>query len=342
MAPQEQQSRKIYSPWWKSPFPWIISVIASSIAFAIGWFLPSPAQPPALPLRETGYQFISPLLTCNNIKNFPETQSLSNKIESVINQHIAAGDISKASTFFGDFSNGHWSDTFPDEKYYPSSLGKVPIMIAYFEAAEANPDILNQTITYTAGAPDLNLSQDIPVSHSITPGQSYTVNELIKYMIDDSDNNAAQLLFLNIDKNALRNIYNELQIPVNDDATLSNLDFITPQQVTTMFRVLYNATLLSKDDSEKALQLLSKTTFEDGLVAGVPSSTVVAHKFGIVSIQPNGVTTEHELHDCGIIYAPNHPYTFCIMTRGSSDLADMEATITDISKTVYQAVESGQ
>ena len=65
------------------------------------------------------------------------------------------------------------------------------------------------------------------------------------------DNNAAQLLYANVDTDALRNVYEDLQIPVNDDATISNLDFITAQQVSVMFRVLYDATFLTKDDSEK-------------------------------------------------------------------------------------------
>ena len=102
-----------------------------------------------------------------------------------------------------------------------------------------------------------------------------------------------------------------------DNVNLANADFITAHQVATMFRVLYNATYLSRDDSEKALQLLSQVSFTQGLWRAWPTSTVVSHKLGLVGIAPNGVTTEHELHDCGIVYAQD-PYLMCVMTRGAA------------------------
>jgi hypothetical protein len=86
---------------------------------------------------------------------------------------------------------------------------------------------------------------------------------------------------------------------------------------------------------------MSQSSFTQGIVAGTPSSTVVAHKLGLVVIQnSNGVTTEHELHDCGIVYA-NNPYLLCVMTRGSSPLPTMEGIIANISQATYRAVENG-
>ena len=67
--------------------------------------------------------------------------------------------------------------------------------------------------------------------------------------------------------------------------------------------------------SEKALGLLQKSEFHKGLVAGVPSGTIVAHKFG----ERDGLTIgEKQLHDCGIIYYPGNPYLLCVMTRGDN------------------------
>jgi hypothetical protein len=108
-----------------------------------------------------------------------------------------------------------------------------------------------------------------------------------------------------------------------------------------LFRILYNATYLSRDYSEKALQVLSQSSFTQGIVSGVPSSTVVAHKLGLVGIAPDNVTvTEHELHDCGIVYAQN-PYVLCVMTRGSSSLSTMEGIIGAVSQAAYQHVQNG-
>jgi beta-lactamase class A len=328
--------------WWKNPVPWGVTVVAAALSFFIGRYLPAAAITPPQPLRLSGYQFISPLLSCNfnSIKAFSSFQPLNDKIESVINQHIQAGDISKASTYFADFKNGYWSNAFPNEEYYPSSLGKIPIMMAYFEESESDPSVLNKEINFPVGGQDLNTMQDIPPPQKIIPGQTYSVSDLIKYMIQDSDNNAAQLLYQNIDNDALRSVYADLQVPVDDDVTYPNIDIITPQQVGILFKILYNATYLSHDDSEKALQLMSGSSFTQGLVAGVPSSTVISHKLGLVGIEGGGAPTEHELHDCGIVYASD-PYLLCVMTRGSSTLPTMEGVIADISKTVYNEVEGG-
>jgi len=342
------QPSSAYNPnsrWWKRPAVlWVLVAAGCLAGFFIGFLAESIISKPVLPapLRLGGYNFISPLLACNfsSLKVFPEFQKMSSQIESVIKAHTSAGDISKASTYFLNLANGNWSDVNEKEKYYPSSLGKIPIMMAYYGLAESSNAILDKKMTYVGGA-DLNQTQDIKPAKAIVPGDTYTVEQLIEYMIEYSDNNATELLYNAIDKNTLRNVYSDLNIPTNGNATIENLDFITPQQITILFRVLYNATYLSRDYSEKALQLMSKSGFTQGVYAGVPASTVVSHKLGLVGIAPNGIITdEHELHDCGIIYAKD-PYVLCVMTRGSSNLSAMENIVAEISKTVYKNVING-
>ncbi|MCX6722527.1 MAG: serine hydrolase [Candidatus Staskawiczbacteria bacterium] len=98
---------------------------------------------------------------------------------------------------------------------------------------------------------------------------------------------------------------------------------------------LYSATYLNSQNSEKALDILSKVTFTDGLVAGVSKDTIVAHKFGEHIIQQNNQAQQIELHDCGIIYYPKNPYLLCVMTKGSN-LDNLKNTIKSISSLVYQ------
>lgn len=326
-------------------FFWAIGIGIGVICFGAGWFIKgaiSPSTSPSQALRLNGYQFIDPLLVCNvnNSNVFQEDKSLNGTLTSIIDSDIQSGDISKASVYFTDLKNGEWANVNPTDTYYPSSLGKIPIMMAYYEEAENNPSILNQAILYPTGGTDLNDTQDIKPAQAIVPGQTYTIEQLIEYMLEDSDNNAAQLLYDNIDQDALLNVYGNLGIPTENNPTLTDLDFITTQQISLLFRVLYNSTYLSRDYSEQALELMSHSSFTQGLIAGVPSSTVVAHKLGLVGIAPNGVTTEHELHDCGIVYA-NNPYLICVMTRGASPLATMEGVIANISQAAYQNVQQG-
>ena len=79
------------------------------------------------------------------------------------------------------------------------------------------------------------------------------------------------------------------------------------------------------------LNLLSQSTFNLGIVAGVPQGIVVAHKFGERGFSDPNIP--NQLHDCGIVYAKK-PYLVCIMTQGQ-DYNTLAGEIADISKMIY-------
>lgn len=64
--------------------------------------------------------------------------------------------------------------------------------------------------------------------------------------------------------------------------------------------------------SEKALEILMRCDFKNGMSAGLPNSVPVAHKFGEFGL-PN---RDHELHEMGIMYLRDKPYLLTIMTTG--------------------------
>lgn len=328
---------------------WILAIIACAGSFGLGWLLNGMATfiPVPQPLRLTGYQYISPLLSCNlsSVKQFSQDKPVVSAIQSAISEDTSAGDVTNASVYFSDLTSGQWASVNGNEKYYPASLGKVPIMMAYYAMAENTSSVLDEENAYPANGPDLNTQQEIPPAQAITPGQEYTNEQLIEYMIKYSDNDAADVLSAlttPAELQDIQDVYADLQIPVDNDVTATSSDIMTPQQYSILFRTLYNGTYLTRDYSEKALALLTQTTFTQGLVAGVPSSTVVAHKYGLASYLSGGVPYQWELHDCGIVYAPNHPYLLCVMTKGTTSIAAQEKTIADISAAVYDKVEGVQ
>ena len=330
--------------WRLKAWATIVAIALVAVAFAGGWYFKGLSDQTAAShaLRLGGYQFIDPLLVCNINNPSPtlEDKKLDSQVQSIVDTHKSAGDISKASIYFTDLSSGKWGSVYGNETFFPSSLGKIPIMIAYYLESESEPAILDKEITFPVGSEDLNDMQDIPPEETIVQGHTYTVGQLIGYMIKYSVNNATALLDSAIDQGILNKVYGDLGIPTNDNPNLANLDFITAHQISTLFRVLYNATYLSRSDSEKALALLSQSSFTQGIVAGVASSAVVSHKLGLVDIAPNNVTTEHELHDCGIVYGKD-PYVLCIMTRGSAPLTTLESIVAQISKAAYTDVQAG-
>lgn len=150
-------------------------------------------------LGETGYHFINPLLGCEVrerkfLGQFPE---LENALQATINKYLADKKAKTISVYF-DTRDGRWLGIDQTEKYFPASLMKVPTMIAFYKLAESHPEILTKKVLYT-GSADANKIEYFKPTHALVPGQSYTIGQLIEYMIVFSDNNAASLLAENID-----------------------------------------------------------------------------------------------------------------------------------------------
>lgn len=289
-------------------------------------------------LRISGYKHISPLLACDRSQESDSEVlgGMKKDLQDLITNKTAQKQVDTVSIYFRDFNSGNSLDINPELQYFPASLNKIPIMISLFKAAEANPLILQQKIQVPAQ--DNNTIQEIKPKETLNPGGSYTIEEAINKMIQYSDNNAFYALLDHTDVNVYKQINEDLKVPLEGAAT-SN-DYRTARDFSYFLRVLYNATYINKDLSEKALQLLSQVAYANGLRAGVPQNVEVAHKFGdAVSDNKNPSNFFRELHDCGIIYHQARPYLLCVMTKSSGTLEGAENTIKDISDVVYKAVD---
>ncbi len=281
-------------------------------------------------LRETGH-YTSPVLLCNINPNqsYNEDQTLS-KILIAEDQRTPQSDI---SAYFLSLSGGGWASVNENETYSPASMLKVPSVVEALKYAEIKPSILSQTVYYD-GSFDNNKAETFKASESIQAGRSYTIDELINRIITYSDNNALLLLHQTLNQNSFQELYKALGIEIPENS----IDFMSAKTYSLFLRVLYNATYLSADNSEKVLKLMANSDFPDGLKAGVPASVEIAHKFGEREVyNENGTLVSRELHDCGIVYIPNNPYILCVMTRGQ-DWNALQSSIQEVSKLVYDHV----
>ncbi|MDQ5950963.1 MAG: beta-lactamase class [Patescibacteria group bacterium] len=278
--------------------------------------------------RESGYVFINPLLECeyNNNQGNIKLKALKDEVEKVVSSK-ADQDI---SLYYRDLLNGPWYGYDENETFSPQSLLKLPIILAYFKIADENPNILNEEIEYKE-----ILDSNLPVSYSLELGKRYTVDSLIQRTIQQSDNVAFTLLVDHLPLKFVEKVHDDLNIPYPKEGTPT--DFISVRSYSSIFRVLYNASYLSRRNSEYLLELLSKSDFPDGLVAGVPKSVPVSHKFGIKN--PSEEHPESQLHDCGVVYHPDHPYLLCIMTKANNQNEQIK-TIEELSNTVYKVISS--
>lgn len=276
------------------------------------------------------YQFINPLLFYKSNPD-PDYAYIQNKLGAYVQQQKGNGNAQNISVYFRDMNTGEWTGIQETDNYEPASMLKVTMMLAYLKRSVEQPDILNQEVPYTA----TKLAEETYKANNRLQSGSYSVDTLITKMIINSDNDALTALSKDDDGHTA-DIFTLFQLPLPSPGT--NPDYISARVYSRIFRVLYDSTYLPWDFSERALRLLSQTVFNVGLVAGVPSDTIVSHKFGErTELHDNGVAPTRELHDCGIIYKPHKPYFLCVMTRGS-DFAKLQTIISDISRITYQSV----
>lgn len=288
---------------------------------------------------EANYKFINPLLGVEIAggKESSEYLNLSKEIKKYVASQISSKKLDKVSVYFLELEKGRWIGIEENEDFNAASLFKVPIALAYYKQADKDPTLLSKTIYVN----DTEIiSKALEAKESVTKPGNYTVNQLIDNMIIYSDNTAANILLtaaksnlsnFGIDYESFKNVFTYLGVFKNESGeTLT----ISPRLYSLFFRVLYNSTFLSRDMSEKALNLLSKTTYNDGLVAGIPNNVKVSHKFGY---HIDSESNKNELHDCGIIYHESQPYFLCIMTRGDN-LVDLKQVIKNISQIAFEYV----
>jgi beta-lactamase class A len=281
--------------------------------------------------RTSGYQFVDPLLFCSDHEMSGQTAAFSRKLEDtlsdVIDTQKQSGMVTNASVLYRDLSNGPRVSVNGDLASEPASLLKVPLALSIHRRAQKDPEFLQKKVRMDL--PDQNGSEYFKAPESARVGEEYTIDQLLDFSLVDSDNNATALLISQLSEEELRKSYEDLgiEVPVDNPTNYT----MNVGVYSSFFRILYNASYLSRDASEQFLSDLSRSTFTAGIVAGIPKGTVVAHKFGEYSTE-NG---RKQLHDCGIVYRPNRPYLLCVMTQGN-DFEKLASSIASISKTVWE------
>jgi len=293
----------------------------------------------AYPIRESGsaYQFIHPLigLEIGDKKDFLGYVPLEQKIEAVIAEYKRKGIIDSVGVYFRDLESAKWTGVNEDEKFAPASLYKTGLMIAYLKQAENDPTILDRKIYFKESREQALGTPDYP---PIIPGQYYTVKQLIEHLIINSDNDAKDLLHDNMDQRYVNEVFTDLGLESPDTTEVG--DSMSAKAYSRFFRTLYSSTYLSRTMSELALSILSKAKFNEGLVAGVPSGVVVAHKYGFRILNQKNIGeggANMELHDCGIVYAESTTYFLCVMTKGWNPI-DLKEVIASVSKATYEEI----
>lgn len=317
----------------------IVSAVAAGTAlFALGWASRAWRDADRAAhrgVRLAGYRLVSPLLDIELPEGYrvgDEPIPFRAKIVRFVDDQVRAGRVKEMSVYYRDLMDGPWLGVNLRTRYDPASMMKVPVMIAWLKRAERDPRLLEQTFLFDA-ADYPGSGQELSPGRTLSDGTRYTVEELLRYMVAFSDNRAMSLLFGALRQEELGDVIDSMDV-TNDPDDARNL--MSVHGYSGFFRILFNAAYLNREMSEKALLLLTLQDFPRGIVAGVPTGTVVASKFGETSPGPDG---ELQLHEFGIVYHPRGPYILGVMTVGRSWSAQADV-LRDVSALVYGEIEA--
>lgn len=282
-------------------------------------------------LRIQDYRFTKPLLMADLDTEDEDMSEIKNEALSIIMQAKSSGNLHDAAVFMQDLQNGDWFSINPDGTFDPGSIMKLPILIAHLKQEEMSPGHLMKQ--YRLSTPMSGMPVQTILGESIQIGKAYTVAELLRYMIVESDNQANALLNQIVNPKLVQQIFMDLGLSV--PSVQQTQVQMKIADVSKFIGLLYNATYLRNDLSEFALELLSETKFHDGIRAIAPAGIPICSKFG----ERGQLGTDiFEIHETSIVYIENRPFLLTMMTRGN-DKDKQETVLQSVSASAIKFIK---
>jgi beta-lactamase class A len=234
----------------------------------------------------------------------------------------------------------------PDRPFHAASTMKVPVMIELFRQVRAGSltlddplPILNQFHSIVDGSTyALSEGDDSDKQVYAAVGKSLTLRQLCDAMITVSSNFAANLLIEKLGAASIQRTVGALGAGgmqvlrgVEDqkafDKGINNTT--TARGLLVLFERLARGSAVDPAADAEMIAILKRQQFNDGIPAGLPPGTPVAHKTGTI-------TRIH--HDAGIVYA-GRPYVLVVLVRGLEDEKASGALIARLSRLVFAATQ---
>lgn len=315
------------------------SVLLLGTGIALEMFVPrtsvkivtTPAAP-HVDVNTVKHSYINPTVTSNLGKHFIiNFLPLKNQLTEIQKKYLQ-----KTYVYFAYLNNGSWVGLNERDLFVAASTVKVPLAMTLFKAVEDGK--LKLTDSYSLD--ELDLDERFGDLYKVGADKQFSVEELVKIMLEQSDNTAMNAVLTIFKKIGVDDPFAEVYAAMGWQA--SNIDLIPDigsapnyqeinlKALTNMFLALYNATYLNLDHSEQILTYLSNTPFNDKIVADIPDGITVSHKIGVA-------TNKETFSDCSIIYAPNRNYVLCLGSNGGDEKRAAQF-MAEVSKAVYQYV----
>lgn len=229
-----------------------------------------------------------------------------------------------------------------EQKFPMLSVFKFPIAMAVLAQVDQGKIKLDQKIQIETS----DVISDSVVLGEDSQGKEFSVAELLKYMVSDSDNTACDVLLrliggpqvvtphlqsLGVNDIIVANTEKELA----QDNALQDSNTATPDATIVLLRTLHEGRGLSASSQALLLQLMEETSTGPKRIKGMlPEDTVVAHKTG-TSSTVDGITAA--TNDVGLVTLPNgtHLAIAVFVSDAKADVETREAAIAKLSRAVW-------
>lgn len=230
------------------------------------------------------------------------------------------------------------------EVFHAASTMKVPVMLGIFEAVtrgELSLDqpvrVKNEFVSILDGSTyALEAREDSDPELYDQVGKDLPLRELVRRMEVRSSNLATNIVIELIGAKRVMRLMNEIGAKdiqvlrgVEDDkayhAGMNNTT--TAHDLMLVFRTLAEHRAISAEASDAMIEILAAQEHNDGIPAGLPAGTKVAHKTGSIT---------KIAHDAGLVFRPDgSQYVLVVLTRGFEKHADAEAVIATVSRILW-------
>jgi beta-lactamase class A len=171
-------------------------------------------------------------------------------------------------------------------------------------------------------------------------GTTMTARQLSEVMITVSSNFAANLLIDRLGATNIQRTVHRLGADgmhvlrgVEDtkafEKGLSNST--TARALATLLERIWRGRAVDRESSREMLEILKRQRFNDGIPAGLPAGTEVAHKTG-------EITKIH--HDAAIVLG-DRPFVLVVLIRGLQDHKQSAALMAAIARACHDAMMTG-
>ena len=247
--------------------------------------------------------------------------------------------------YYRDLASGDSLAYAADLRFHAASTMKVPVMAQVFRDRDAGllavDDSLVVTRTFASlvdGSPyDLDLADDSDSTLYARVGGRASVRELVELMITVSSNLATNMLITqagaqraNATAHALGADSIQVLRGVEDDKAYraGRNNTTTARDLGRVLAAIAQGRAASDSSCREMLGVLGRQRFNEGIPAGLPPGTLVAHKTGSITAL---------YHDAAIVTTPaGRHYVLVVLTRGLEEEGDAHRLVADLSRIVYE------